>query len=284
MKEQLSAERLKYLQLLGEQYPTVEALCTEITRISARLSLPKGTEHFMSDIHGEYEAFCHIMNNCSGVIREKVNLWLRNQLTQAEADELCTLIYYPDAILRQHRQKGTATPGWFRAQVEHMVHLARMLSSKYTRDQVRAAMPPDWAFLLDELLHYQDEIAVQTEQEDNRRRYHDAIISSLIATSGADSLIVALASLIKSLAVARLHVVGDIFDRGPRADSIMDILARHHSVDIEWGNHDVVWMGAASGCEACIAAVLRNSLNYSNMDVLERGYGIPLRPLILFAQ
>ncbi|MBR3017981.1 MAG: fructose-1,6-bisphosphatase [Clostridia bacterium] len=284
MKERLSEERLKYLRLLAEQYPTVEALCTEITRLSARLSLPKGTEHFMSDIHGEYEAFCHIMNNCSGVIREKVNLWLRNRLTQPEADELCTLIYYPDAILRRHRQKGTATPDWYRAQVEHMVHLARMLSSKYTRDQVRAAMSPDWAFLLDELLHYQDEIAVQTEQEDNRRRYHDAIISSLISTSSADSLIVALASLIKSLAVDRLHMVGDIFDRGPRADSIMDILARHHSVDIEWGNHDVLWMGAASGSEACIAAVLRNSLNYSNMDVLERGYGIPLRPLILFAE
>ena len=284
MKEQLSAERLKYLRLLAEQYPTVEALCTEITRISARLSLPKGTEHFMSDIHGEYEAFCHIMNNCSGVIREKVNLWLRNRLTQAEADELCTLIYYPDAILRKLRQKGAATPEWYRARVEYMVHLARMLSSKYTRDQVRAAMPPDWAFLLDELMHYQDEIAVQTEQEDNRRRYHDAIISSLIATSSADSLIVALSSLIKSLAVNRLHVVGDIYDRGPRADSIMDILARHHSVDIEWGNHDALWMGAASGNETCIAAVLRNSLNYSNMEVLERGYGIPLRPLILFAE
>ncbi len=280
----MSAESLKYLRLLGEQFPTVEALCTEITRLSAQLSLPKGTEHFMSDIHGEYEAFSHIMNNCSGVIREKVTQWLGNQLTQTEADAFCTLIYYPDAILRQHRQKGEATPEWYRAQVERMVHLARMLSSKYTRDQVRAAMPSNWAFLLDELLHYQDEIAVQTEQEDNRRRYHDAIISALISTSSCDSLIVALTVLIKALAVDCLHVVGDIFDRGPRADSIMEILMRHHAVDIEWGNHDVLWMGAASGSEVCVAAVLRNSLAYNNMDILERGYGIPLRPLILFAE
>ena len=284
MKQNLTGQELKYLRLLGEQYPTIEALCTEITRISAQLSLPKGTEHFMSDLHGEYEAFCHIMNNCSGVIREKVTQWLGGQLTQAEADAFCTLIYYPDAILRQRRQKGEATPEWYRAQVERMVHLARMLSSKYTRGEVRKAMPTDWAFLLDELLHYQDEATVQTEQEDNRRRYHDAIISSLIATSSCDSLIAALAVLIKALAVAKLHVVGDIFDRGPRADSILDILMRHHSVDIEWGNHDVLWMGAASGSEACIAAVLRNCLAYNNMDILERGYGIPLRPLTLFAE
>ena len=284
MKQNDATQDLKYLRLLGEQYPTIEALCTEITRINAQLSLPKGTEHFMSDIHGEYEAFCHIMNNCSGVVREKVNLWLGDQLTQAEADAFCTLIYYPDVLLRQQRQKGEDTPEWYRAQVERMVHLARMLSSKYTRDQVRRLMPQTWAFLLDELLHYQDEIAVQTEQEDNRRLYHDAIISSLIATQSCDSLLEALAVLIKALAVAKLHVVGDIFDRGPRADSILDILMRHHAVDIEWGNHDVLWMGAASGSEACIAAVLRNSLAYNNIVILERGYGIPLRPLILFAE
>ena len=284
MKQNLTEQELKYLRVLGEQYPTAEALCTEIARLHSQLSLPKGTEHFMSDIHGEYEAFSHIMNNCSGVIREKVSLWLGNQLTRSEADAFCTLIYYPEAILRQRKQKNEASPEWYRTQVEHMVYLARMLSSKYTRSEVRRAMPADWAFLLDELLHYQSEIPVQSEPEDNRRRYHIAIISSLIATSGCDSLIVALTSLIKTLAVAKLHVVGDIFDRGPRADSIMDILIRHHSVDIEWGNHDVLWMGAASGSEACIAAVLRNSLTYNNMDILERGYGIPLRPLVLFAE
>jgi len=285
MEKSISPEKMKYLRLLGEQYPTVEALCTEITRLSAQLSLPKGTEHFMSDIHGEYEAFCHIMNNCSGVIREKVRLWLGDQLTSEEADALCTLIYYPDAILKQHRQKGELTPAWYRAQVERMLHLARMLSSKYTREKVRRSMPTDWEFLLDELMHYQaDEPVALTEQEDNRRRYHDAIVNSLIATAGAPGFIKALTALIKNLAVDRLHVVGDIFDRGPRADSIMDILMGHHSVDIEWGNHDVLWMGAASGSECCIAGVLRNSLAHGNMDILERGYGIPLRELTLFAE
>ncbi len=285
MDRSLSPERLKYLQLLGEQFPTVEALCTEITRLNARLSLPKGTEHFMSDIHGEYEAFCHIMNNCSGVIREKVHLWLGDQLTATEADALCTLIYYPDAILKQHGQKGELTPAWYRLQVERMLHLARMLSSKYTREKVRRAMPADWEFLLDELMHYQyDEPSALTEPEGNRRRYHDAIVDSLIATDGAAGFITALAAMIKRLAVDRLHVVGDIYDRGPRADSIMDILMNHHSVDIEWGNHDILWMGAAAGSECCIACVLRNSISYGNVDILERGYGIPLRELTLFAE
>ena len=285
MSESLSPEALKYLRLLGEQFPTIEALCTEITRLSAQLSLPKGTEHFMSDIHGEYEAFCHIMNNCSGVIKEKVRLWLGDQMTANEIDEFCTLIYYPDAIIKQHHQKNSATPEWYRTQVARMVHLSRMLSSKYTREKVRRAMPESWAFLLDELMHYQDdEAGAFSEQEDNRRRYHDAIMEALIATSSGDSLIKALSVLIKNLAVDRLHVVGDIFDRGPRADSIMDILIRHHSVDIEWGNHDVLWMGAASGSECCVAGVLRNSLAYGNMDILERGYGIPLRSLSVFAE
>jgi len=284
MKPSISAEQLKYLRLLAEQYPSVEALCTEITRIRAQLSLPKGTEHFMSDIHGEYEAFCHIMNNCSGVIREKVHLWLGG-LSMQEADELCTLIYYPDAILQKLRQADDFPPSWYRAQTEHMLLLARMLSTKYTREKVRRLMPEKWAFLLDELMHYQiDEGQTLTEQEDNRRRYHDAIIDSLIATDGIDSLLTALAKLIKNLAVDRLHVVGDIFDRGSRPDSVMDILAHHHSVDIQWGNHDLLWMGAASGSECCIAGVLRNSLSYGNTTVLERGYGIPLRELVQFAE
>ncbi|MBQ7454968.1 MAG: fructose-1,6-bisphosphatase [Clostridia bacterium] len=284
MEQQFSSGELKYLRLLGEQFPTVEALCTQITRLSAQLGLPKGTEHFMSDIHGEYEAFCHIMNNCSGVIREKVHLWLNNLPTQ-EADALCTLIYYPDAILRQRRQRGEDSDAWYKTQVERLVHLARMLSSKYTRERVRRAMPEGWAFLLDELMHYQsDETVAITEQEANRLRYHDAIIDTLAATASSGSMIKALAALIKNLAVDRLHVVGDIFDRGPRADSIMDILMAHHSVDIEWGNHDVLWMGAASGSACCIAGALRNSLAYGNTEILERGYGIPLRELELFAE
>ncbi|MBQ9326898.1 MAG: fructose-1,6-bisphosphatase [Clostridia bacterium] len=283
--DQLSSDKMKYLSLLSEQFPTMEALCTEIARLSARLSLPKGTEHFMSDIHGEYEAFCHIMNNCSGVIREKVTLWLGNVLSRSEEDELCTLIYYPAEILRQMHGKGTVCKSWYQKQVTCMLILARMLSSKYTRDKVRRAMTENWAFLLDELMHYQeDESVIRSEQEDNRRRYHDAIVDSLIDSGSVDGLMEALATLIKHLAVERLHVVGDIYDRGPRADSIMDILLHHHCVDIQWGNHDVLWMGAASGSECCIMGVLRNSLSYGNMDILERGYGIPLRPLSLMAE
>ena len=285
MTQNPSAEQMKYLRLLGEQFPTIESLCTEITRLGAQLSLPKGTEHFMSDIHGEYEAFCHIMNNCSGVIREKVHQWLGDQMTRTEADEFCTLIYYPEPILRQARQQGRATPEWYRTQVSRMVHLARMFSSKYTREKVRRAMPAEWAFLLDELMHCQDDgEGSGGEQQDNRRIYHDAILDSLITTDSGDGLIIALTQLVKRLAVDRLHVVGDIYDRGPRADSIMDILIDHPSVGIGWGNHDILWMGAASGSECCMAGVLRNCLSYGNTDILERGYGIPLRPLSLFAE
>ena len=282
----MNTERQKYLHLLAEQFDTVEDLCTEITRIRAQLSLPKGTEHFMSDIHGEYEAFCHIMNNCSGVIREKVALWLGDRLTHQEADALCTLIYYPEAVLKHLHATGEGlAPSWYRAQVEHMTTLARLLSSKYTRDKVRRAMPEKWAFVLDELMHFQsDEEEQLSEQEDNQRRYHAALVDTMIATGSGDGLIQALAALIKHLAVNRLHVVGDIFDRGPRADSILDILMRHHAVDIEWGNHDILWMGAAAGSEACVAAVVRNALAYDNMTILERGYGIPLRELSLFAE
>ncbi|MBO4837142.1 MAG: fructose-1,6-bisphosphatase [Clostridia bacterium] len=281
----MERERKKYLELLAEQFSSLEELCTEITRVRARLSLPKGTEHFMSDIHGEYEAFCHIMNNCSGVIREKVDLWLGDRLSPQEADSLCTLIYYPDAVLRQMHNQGDIQPDWYRDQVEHMTRIARLMSSKYNRDKVRRAMPEKWAFILDELMHFQsDENEAVSEQELNQRRYHHAMVDTLIETGSGDGLITALAVLIKRLAVNRLHVVGDIFDRGPRADSIMDILTHHHSVDIEWGNHDILWMGAASGSECCIAAVVRNALAYSNMDILEKGYGIPLRELTLFAE
>ena len=280
----MTDEKLKYLQLLGEQYPTLASLYTEIARLSAQLSLPKGTEHFMSDIHGEYEAFCHIMNNCSGVIREKVQLWLGSQLTQTEADELCTLIYYPQAVIRKRQQQADPSDEWFRRRTHNLVYLAKMLSSKYTRDKVRREMAPDWAFLIDELMHFQDdENAIQTEQDRNRLKYHDAIVDTVIQTGSADGLMVALTDLIKRLAVDRLHVVGDIFDRGPRADSIMDILIHHPSVDIEWGNHDILWMGAASGSRTLVATVLANSIHYNNLEVVETGYGISLRPLSVFA-
>ena len=279
----MTEEKLKYLKLLGERYATIEALSTEITRLTAQLSLPQGTEHFMSDIHGEYEAFCHIMNNCSGVIREKVQLWLP-QLSRLDADELCTLIYYPEAVIRKRRLEPDTLEEWFRQETHHLVYLAKMLSSKYTREKVRGEMPAEWAFLMDELMHFQDDEAALTEQNRNRLKYHDAIVDTVIRIGSAEGLLTALTELIKRLAVDRLHVVGDIFDRGPRADSVMDILMKHPSVDVEWGNHDILWMGAAAGSEVCLFGVLRNSLAYGNTVILERGYGIPLRSLMFTAQ
>ncbi|MGN0745851.1 MAG: fructose-1,6-bisphosphatase [Aristaeellaceae bacterium] len=273
-----SPERVKYLNLLSEQFPTRQALYTEIINVSSVLSLPKGTEHFMSDLHGEYEAFCHIMNNCSGVVREKVNLWLGQQLNQREVSELCTLIYYPREKLKLLRAEGALTHEWYLSRLTQLVYLARMLSSKYTREKVRRAMPQEYASILDELLH------AQSDEDDNQHHYHQTIMDTLIDIGSADGFLQALATLIKHLAVDRLHVVGDIFDRGPRADSIMDILMNHHSIDIEWGNHDILWMGAASGSLPCVAAVVRNSLSYNNTEILENGYGIPLRPLALFAE
>ncbi len=273
-----SPERLKYLSLLSERYASRQALRAEIINLGATLSLPKGTEHFMSDIHGEFEAFCHIMNNCSGVVREKVTLWLGDDLSGREVNELCTLIYYPREKLKQLHQQGVINPDWYRKQLGRLVYLARMLSSKYTRIQVRRAMPEAYAYILDELLH------AQSDEDDNQHHYHENITDTLIDVGSGDGFITALATVIKYLAVDRLHVVGDIFDRGPRADSVMDILMHHHSIDIEWGNHDILWMGAASGSLVCIAAVVRNCLSYNNMEILENGYGIPLRPLALFAE
>ncbi len=276
--QNMTAERLKYLGLLAEQFHSEQELCTEIINLSGVLSLPKGTEHFMSDIHGEYESFCHIMNNCSGVVREKVNLWLGDNMTGMEVSELCTLIYYPRQKLKLLRDEGRLCPAWYQTQMGRLVLLARMFSGKYTRSRVRRAMPEAYARILDELLH------AQTDEDDNRHQYHQSILDTLIDIGSGDDFIIVLADLIKHLAVDRLHVVGDIFDRGARSDSVMDILMRHHSIDIEWGNHDILWMGAASGSAACVAGVVRNCLQYRNMEILENSYGIPLRPLALFAE
>ena len=271
-------ERLKYLTLLAEGYPTVQSLCTEIVHLEAILALPKGTEHFMSDIHGEYEAFCHILNNCSGVIREKVNMLFSGTMTGREISGLCTLIYYPEEKLKRLKKQGRLTKEWYRSTLQNLIALSKLLSSKYTRSKVRKAMPEAYAFLQDELLH------AQADEDDNQVAYHDRLLESLIEVGEGDDFIVEVSTLIKRLAVDRLHVVGDIFDRGSRADSVLELLEHHHSVDIEWGNHDILWMGAASGSLVCCCAVVRNCLNYHNMDILERGYGIPLRPLTLFAE
>ncbi len=268
----------RYLRLLAEKYPTIQDVCTEIINYEAILNLPKGTEHFMSDLHGEYEAFFHILNNCSGVIKEKAELLFSDSLSSEEISDLCTLIYYPSDKIRLIKASGRATPEWYLFMLKHLIELSKYLSSKYTRTTVRKAMPEAYAYIMDELLH------AQPDEDNNQVRYHNKIIETLIQLDNGDDFIKALAKLIKRLSVDRLHIVGDIFDRGARPDTILDMLMDYHSLDIEWGNHDILWMGAASGSEACVATVVRNSLSYNNMDVLEKGYGISLRPLTIFAE
>ena len=268
----------KYLELLAEKYPTEQAVCREIINLKAILGLPKGTEHFMSDLHGEYEAFCHILNNCSGVIREKVDLLFEETLSDIDREEICTLIYYPVEKLEMMKKESRNNEEWYRVILGELIEIARLLSSKYTRSKVRKAMPDEYAYILDELIH------VQKDEDDNQVAYHQNIIDTLLELDSADAFIEVLAALIKRLAVDHLHIVGDIFDRGPCADRIMDLLMNYHSLDIEWGNHDILWMGAAAGSEACIATVIRNNLKYHNIRILENSYGISLRVLTLFAE
>ena len=267
-----------YLELLAEKYPTEQAVCREIINLKAILGLPKGTEHFMSDLHGEYEAFCHILNNCSGVIREKVDLLFEETLSDIDREEICTLIYYPVEKLEMMKKESRNNEEWYRVILGELIEIARLLSSKYTRSKVRKAMPDEYAYILDELIH------VQKDEDDNQVAYHQNIIDTLLELDSADAFIEVLAALIKRLAVDHLHIVGDIFDRGPCADRIMDLLMNYHSLDIEWGNHDILWMGAAAGSEACIATVIRNNLKYHNIRILENSYGISLRDLTLFAE
>ncbi len=273
----MTDERLKYLRLLSEKYPTARSVTREIINLSAILNLPKGTEHFMSDIHGEYKAFCHILNNCSGVIREKVDMLYSDTLSRDERKELCTLIYYPEKKLTLIRRAGNATPQWYRETINRLIELAGALSSKYTRSKVRKAMPEDYEYILDELLH------AQKDEDDNQVRYHNIILDTVIDVD-AEDFTISLAELIKRLAVDHLHIVGDIFDRGESAEKIIDLLMTHHSLDIEWGNHDILWMGAACGSKACIANVVRNAIKYNTLRTLENGYGISLRRLALFAE
>lgn len=276
--EVMEREDKKYLQLLAEKYPSIQSVCREIINLNAILNLPKGTEHFMSDLHGEYEAFCHILNNCSGVIREKVDRLFSETLSNMERQEICTLIYYPEEKLELIKQEQELTEEWYFTILTRLINIAKLLSSKYTRSKVRKAMPKDFAYIIDELLH------VQTDRNDNQLRYHTEILYTIIRTECADEFIIALAALIKRLAVDHLHIVGDIFDRGSCPDKIIDLLMNYHSLDIEWGNHDILWMGAAAGNKACIANVIRNNIKYNNISVLENGYGISLRNLVLFGK
>ena len=275
-KKTFSQEELRYLKLLAQQYPTVQAASSEIINLQAILNLPKGTEHFISDVHGEYEAFIHILNSCSGVIREKIDDLFASTISKTERDELATLIYYPEEKLELLRQQIPDMNEWYRITLHRLIEVCRFVTSKYTRSKVRKALPKDYAYIIDELIH-------TNYAEADKRDYYENIISTIIDLEQADGFIEAVSGVIKRMAVDHMHIVGDIFDRGPRADIIMDSLLDYHSVDIQWGNHDILWMGAASGSRTLVATVLANSIHYNNLEVIETGYGISLRPLSVFA-
>ena len=275
-KRTFTPEQLHYLRLLAKQYPTVQAAGTEIIRLRALLNLPKGTEHFMSDIHGEHEAFLHILNSASGEVKEKVEELFGNSMSRQDRNDLATLIYYPAAKLALVADEQADLEEWYRLTIHRLVELCRHVSVKYTRRKVRSFMPADYEQIIDELVHLAEEGGARRDQYEN-------IINTTIQIGQAGDVIQAICGVIKALVVDKLHIVGDIFDRGPRADIVMDSLMQTHNVDIQWGNHDVLWMGAASGSRTLVATVLSNSIRYNNLDVIETGYGISLRPLSIFA-
>ena len=267
---------LAYLKLLAREYPTVKAASSEIINLMAIRGLPKGTEYFFSDLHGEYEAFIHLLRSASGIIREKISETFGYVISDEEEIVLANLIYYPEKNLMLARKEGKLNEDWQKVMIYRLVRICKEASSKYTRSKVRKKMPPDFAYIIDELLHvdYNDE---------NKKVYYDEIIHSIIEIGMGTEFIKALCYLIQNLTIDNLHIIGDIFDRGPRADFIMDELMQFHDVDIQWGNHDVSWMGAATGNLACICNVLRIAIRYNGFDLLEDGYGINLRPLSMFA-
>ena len=276
MKINYQPEQLRYLQLLAKQYPTVQTASTEIIRLRTILNLPKGTEYFMSDIHGEYEAFQHILNSCSGEIRNKLDEHFGDTLSDAEKNDLATLIHYPSAKLTLVADQISDLESWYRTTLRQLVQVCRYVSIKHTRNRVRSFMPDDYQEIIDELIHIRDE-------DGSKRNQFQNLIDTIIQIEQAGDVITAICKVIRSLTRDHLHIVGDIFDRGPRADLVMDALMECPNVDFQWGNHDILWMGAASGSRTLVATVLSNSIRYNNLDVIETGYGISLRPLSIFA-
>ena len=274
MEEKVSLKR--HLKILSKQYTNIEQVAEEIINLQAILNLPKGTELFLSDIHGEYGSFSHILNNGSGIIRNKIEDIFNNQITERERRQLATLIYYPEEKLALIKKEVEDIQEWYSINLYRLIEVAREVSSKYTRSKVRKAMPKGFDYIIDELLHLQG-------CGPDKETYYKQIISSIIELDRADEFIVAISNLIKRMAIDHLHVIGDIFDRGPNAKLVMDTLMDFHSLDIELGNHDILWMGAACGNKACIANVIRICSRYDNIDTLEDGYGINIRPLSTFA-
>ena len=266
---------LRYLRLMSREFPTVQSVCAEISKLEAFRGLPKGTEHFMSDLHGEHEGFLHILNNASGAIYEKIDELFENSLTVEDRRSLAVLIYYPREALAQIKKNDRDLDDWYRVILNRLIQMGRYSTSKYSRSKVRKALPEESAYILEELL--------STYDFSNKEDYYENIILTIINTGFAETIIEQLCILIKRMVVDTLHIVGDIFDRGPHADIILDHLIKHHSVDLQWGNHDVLWMGAASGSPVCVATAVKNCVQYDNHDMLEDGYGINLLPLAVFS-
>lgn len=268
---------LAYLKLLSWEYPNIRAAASDIINLQAICGLPKGTEYFFSDLHGEHEAFIYLLRSSSGIIREKIRETFGHIISEEDEVRLANLIYYPEKMINQIKQADEYTEDWQKTAVYRLVQICREVSSKYTRSKVRKKMPKEFSSVIDELLYVDN-------TDDNKTEYYSELINTLIDVQVADSFIVAICSLIRNLTIDNLHILGDIFDRGPRPDIILEELMHFHDVDIQWGNHDISWMGAATGNRACICNVLRMALGYNGFDVLEDGYGINLRPLSMFAE
>lgn len=266
----------KYLEYLAELYPTIEKAATEIINLQSIMNLPKGTEHFLSDIHGEYEAFSHVLRNGSGAVRKKIDDVFGHTLGTEEKRTMATLIYYPREKLEQIKKAGEDTENWYKVTLYRLIDICKTVASKYTRSKVRKALPADYAYVIEELITEKPEVL-------DKGAYYDSIVQTILEIGRAENFIIAMADLIQRMVVDHLHIIGDIFDRGPEPHKIMDCLMEYHSLDIQWGNHDVLWLGAAAGHPACVATVIRLCLRYGNLDILEDGYGINMVPLAAFA-
>lgn len=267
---------VRYLERLAQLYPTIAAASTEIINLQAILNLPKGTEHFLTDIHGEYEAFSHVLKNGSGSVRRKIDEVFGNTLSSRDKKSLATLIYYPKEKMESIRKTEADMNDWYKITLYRLIEICKCASSKYTRSKVRKALPKDFAYVIEELITEKSEAA-------DKEIYYNSIVETIIRIGRAENFIIAMSELIQRLVVDHLHIVGDIYDRGPGPHMIMEQLKKYHSLDIQWGNHDVLWMGAAAGQLSCIANVIRICARYGNLDILEDGYGINLLPLATFA-
>lgn len=269
-------EKIRFLQCLSKQYPTIDSAATEIINLQSILNLPKGTEHFLSDIHGEYRAFSHVLRNGSGAVMKKIDDVFGDTLFEDQKEDLASLIYYPSEKLDYVKSQGKADDSWYRTTLYRLVSVCQIVSSKYTRSKVRKAMPDNFRYVIEELITEKKEVL-------NKKAYYDEIINTIIEIGCADEFIIEMSNLIQQLVIDHLHIIGDIYDRGYGSHFVMDSLLNYHSLDIQWGNHDVLWMGASAGQTACIANIVRTSILYDNLSVLENGYGISMMPLVLFA-